>query len=93
MTTSEAQEYRSVANQALMAAQYMAYCPAIKDSRYLDAIAKYFTPTDSGLQPLVADIRDYVVNGADKLAFDVFRYCRTQYSENYRLINAWFAGR
>lgn len=106
MQPSEVKTYRSVANQALYAAQYIAERKANElseaekmmfeqlelkpgDKRYLQAINKYFISTDAGLQPAVIDIRDYVVNGSDKLAESVFAYCAKVYSENASLINAW----
>jgi hypothetical protein len=87
MSHNEAQQYRSVANKALYAAQYMSECHG--DNRYLATIAKYFVSTDAGLQPLVADICDYVVSGADALAKQVFGYCASQYESNSSLINSW----
>lgn len=89
MSPIEVKQYRSIANQALFAAQYIAKVHG--DSRYLQAIAKYFLSTDSGLQPVVVDIRDFVVSGRDTLARDVFAYCKTQYESNASLINSWLA--
>lgn len=87
MTPSELKQYRSIANQALYAAQYIATVHG--DPRYEQAITKYFVPTDSGLQPVVIDIRDYVVSGRDSLALQVFDYCKSTYAANSSLINAW----
>jgi hypothetical protein len=87
MTPDEVKSYRSTANKALYVAQYLANVHG--DKRYFQAIAKYFIATEDSLQPAVIDIRDFVVNGSDKIASDVFAYCAQQYERNSNLINAW----
>ncbi len=87
MEPVDVKNYRSVANKALYAAQYMAEVHG--DKRYFQTIIKYFIATEAGLQPAIIDIRDYVVNGTDKLAEQVFGYCAGVYEQNSNLINAW----
>src|SRR5258708_3120944 len=92
MTNEEVKTYRSVANRALYAAQYIAAVHG--DKRYLQAISRFFVSTETDLQPVVRDIFEFLVHGdrskpAVKLALDTFAYCAQQYDDNSAIINAW----
>lgn len=74
---------RSAAFQSLYFAQYMQSVHG--NARYIKGIIKFFTMTDSGLQPLISDIRDY----ATPKDAELLNECWKGYQEFSGLVNSW----
>ncbi|SRR5258708_4138029 len=95
MQPTQVERFRSIANQALYAAQYLSEVQG--DSTKLSAIKAYYLATPSGIQPAVRDIYDYVDAGSgnggaistDAAAYQAFTDCLTVYRQNTALVNAF----